>query len=104
MNDLFTNQTDVTGDLSTLKAYFKGNPSSLTTLLGALQGGGSTYGATGSLTSNTALLSALAKAQAGGTDTSSVLSALLGAQQQDPLLASIGDSTGSDSNLMSLLG
>lgn len=105
MNDLFTTQKDVTGDVSTLKSYFKDNPAKLTTLLGALQGTGGTYGASGSLTSNSTLMAALAKAQAGGTDTSSVISALMRTQQQDPLLASIGGSNGSsDMGLMSFLG
>jgi hypothetical protein len=103
MNDLFGSQKDVAGDMTTLKGYFKDNPGSLTTLLGALQGGNSTYGSSG-LTSDSALMAALAKAKAGGTDTSSVISALLGARQ-DSLLDYIGGtSSASDSNLMSVLG
>ncbi|BDU72589.1 hypothetical protein [Mesoterricola silvestris] len=103
MGDLFGAQKDVTGDMATLKGYFKENPGSLATLLGALQGGTSTYGSSG-LTSNSALMAALAKAKAGGTDTSSVLSALMGARHES-LLDYIGGSSGSTgSNGMSLLG
>lgn len=103
MSDLFGAQKDVAGDMTTLKSYFKDNPGSLTTLLGALQGGTSTYGSSG-LTSDSALMAALAKAKAGGTDTSSVISALMGARQESLLDYIGGTSSASDSNLMSVLG
>jgi len=103
MNDLFGTQKDVAGDMATLKTYFKDNPGSLTTLLGALQGGTSTYGSSG-LTSDSALMAALAKAKAGGTDTSSVISALMGARRESLLDYIGGTSSASDSNLMSVLG
>jgi len=99
MNDLFSTQANVSGDLSALTAYFKQNPTSLANVLGALQGGSSTYNASGSLSSS-ALATALA--QAGGSDTTSLLTAMLGGQQGD--LFSAMNSSSSSSSALSLLG
>lgn len=105
MSDLFSAQADVTGDLTKLKAYFQDNPESLTNVLGSLQGTSSTYSASGALGSNPALMSALVKAQASGTDTSALLNSLLGGATSDPLLASLGQSSSaSGSGTMSLFG
>ena len=103
MNDLFSTQQDVSGDLTKLKAYFDQNPTSLSGLLGSLQGSSSTYSASGTLGANSALLAAMAKAQAGGTDTTALLTSLLGGQSSDPLLASLGASSSSSGSL-SFLG
>jgi hypothetical protein len=103
MDDLFSTQKDVQGDLSTLKSFFKDNPQNLTQLLASFQGGATTYGASSSSTSQ---LLALLQGQSGSsTDKTALLSALLSAKSQDPLLSSLGDSdSSSGSGVLSLLG
>lgn len=101
MTDLFSTQKNVSGDLSALTAYFKDNPTTLTNVMSALEGGASTYSSSGS-TSSSALVNALAQAQAGGTDTSTLLSSLLGGSSTDPLLEGLGSS--SSSSVLSMLG
>jgi hypothetical protein len=103
MNDLFSSQADVPGDLTKLKSYFQDNPQTLASVLGTLQGKGTTYSPSGALGSNPALLSALAKAQAGGTDTSGLVQYLMGGASSDPLLASLCDASDS-SGTMSMFG
>ncbi len=103
MGDLFGAQKDVAGDMTTLKGYFKDNPGSLATLLGALQGGTGTYGSSG-LTSSSALMAALAKAKAGGADTSSILTALMGARHESLLDYLGGEASAQDASAVSLLG
>lgn len=101
MNDLFSTQNNVSGDLSALTAYFKENPSSLTKVMGALQGSSSTYDASGALSSS-ALVSALVKAQANGSDTTGLLNAVLGGQTSN--LFDVMSSSSSTSSALSLLG
>ena len=103
MNDLLSGQKDVKGDLTTLQGYFKDNPQSLASVIGSLQGTGGTYGASGTLSTQSALLSALSTAQ--GSSSKSLLASLMSGNSQDPLLASLG-LTGTDSNagVLSLLG
>ena len=105
MSDLFTGQQDVQGDLAQLKSFFQQNPQNLTSLLNGLQGGTSTYGSTGTLNSNGALLATLMNGQSNTSETGALLNALLGTQNQDPLLASLGDSgDGSANGNLSLFG
>jgi hypothetical protein len=101
MSDLFSTQNNVSGDLSALTTYFQQNPSSLTNVLAALQGGTSTYSASGSL-SGSALATVLAKVQASGGDTTSLVNAMLGSQSTD-LFDAMSNASSSPSAL-SLLG
>lgn len=104
MGDLLTAQKDVQGDLAKLKAYFQDHPQSLTSLLGTLQGG-ATYAPSGAVGGNGAMLAALMKGQANNPKAGALLSAFLGMQNQNPLLASLSDSdTGSGNSAFSLLG
>jgi hypothetical protein len=105
MQDLFTSQKDVKGDLEQLKSYFQKNPQSLVNLLSSLQGGTSTYSAANSSNSTSALLTALMNGQSNNSDPSALLSLLTGNQGQDSLFDFIGNSSsGSASNGLSLLG
>jgi hypothetical protein len=108
MDDLFSTQKDVKGDLATLKNFFKDHPQNLTQILATFQGGSPTYGASGSTGTSTNQLLALLQGQSGsssGNTQASLLSALLGAKGQDPLLSSLGDSdSSSSSGVLSLLG
>lgn len=101
MTDLFSTQNNVSGDLSALTAYFKQNPSSLTNVMAALQGGSSTYSASGTLTAST-LATALAQAKASGGDTTALVTAMLGGQSTD--LFSAMSSSANSSSALSLLG
>lgn len=91
MSDLFSEQKDVQGDLSQLKNYFKGDPSSLASLLSVLKNGSSTYDALGNLSSS--------------ADKSTLLSALFGNQSQGSLFTYLGDTeSGSSVSSLSLFG
>jgi hypothetical protein len=103
MSDLFSGQTDVSGDLSLLKSYFQQNPQSLSSLLSGLQGGTGTYSASSSADSTTALLTALTSGKASSSDSSALLSLLLGNQSQDPLFAT-ASAEGSNAGALSVLG
>lgn len=103
MSDLLSGQKDVQGDLAQLKTYFKQNPQSLASVLSSLQGSSGTYNASGSLNSNSALMTALKNTKGDSSAAQAILNTYLGTQNQDPLLASLGDS-GSGSNLLSYLG
>jgi hypothetical protein len=105
MSDLFSGQQNVQADLVQLKSYFQQNPQSLSAVLSSLQNGTSTYGASGSLGSNSALLAALMNGQSSSSNSGALLTALLGGQSQDPLLASLGSSgDGSSGSSVSLFG
>jgi hypothetical protein len=104
MSDLFTNQTDVQGDLSQLKTYFQQNPQSLASLLSSLQGSTDTYDASGALGSNSSLLSAILNGKGSSSETGALLSALLSSQSMDPLIASLGGSEDGSSSSLSMFG
>ena len=97
MTDLFSGQTDVQGDVTQLKSYFKQNPQSLVSVLSSLQGGSGTYTSSGSLASLLSGTSSNSQTQA-----QTLMSSLLQTQVQDPLLASLGSSD--SSSTFSLLG
>lgn len=101
MTDLFSAQSNVSGDLSTLSSYFKQNPSSLTSVLAALQGGSSTYDASGNV-AGSSLAAALAKAQAGGADTTALLTGVLGGQNGN--LFSAMSNSSSTTSALSMFG
>ena len=105
MGDLFSGQTDVQGDLATLKTYFQQNPESLTSMLSSLQGTSGTYGtATGGSSSTQALLAALLNGQSSSSSLNPV-SLLLSATTQDSLFSVLNDSSSSAStNPISLFG
>lgn len=95
LSDLLTTQKDVSGDIEKLKTYFKQNPKSLATVLGSLQGGSATYGASGA---NSALLTALMNSQSKNSNPAALLSLLQGSKSPT-LFDALGDSSGSDSSL-----
>ncbi len=97
-----TNAESVQADLDELQGYFKTNPDALSGVLTALQDGGTTYTAQGTLASSSSLEEALGGAS-GTSSQSSILDLLLDSQSQDPLLASLGGSSSSGSTL-SLFG
>ena len=85
----------------------KQNPDSLTSVLAALQGDTSTYNSSGTVSaggSTSSILAALAGGKGTSADRTALLS-LLGAQTQDPLMASLGGTTSSTtSGIVSLFG
>jgi hypothetical protein len=97
-----TNAESVQADLDELQGYFKSNPDAMTGVLTALQDGGTTYTAQGTLASSSSLVQALA-GTSGASSQSSILELLLDSQSQDPLLASLGGSS-SGGSALSLLG
>ncbi|MDR3672996.1 MAG: hypothetical protein P4L36_19280 [Holophaga sp.] len=101
-----SDSADPSADLSTVQAYFKKNPSSLTSLLSSLQAGAGTYSADGTVSSSSSLLAALGITSTGGSSSSnaSLISQLLSGGSQDPLLAALGGSSSSSSSSLSLLG
>lgn len=101
LQDLLTDQKDTTGDLATLKDYFKQDPSALASLLANLGGGTSTYSASGALSGNTTLASLLSGSGvspsllatvAGSRNSAAMIGSLLGGQGSDPLLESLNGS------------
>ena len=107
MSDLLSGQANSATELSTLQGYFKQNPDSLTSVLAALQGDTSTYNSSGTVSaggSTSSILAALAGGKGTSADRTALLS-LLGAQTQDPLMASLGGTTSSTtSGIVSLFG
>lgn len=111
--------TTAQADLGTLQRYFKEHPQQLTSVLSDLQGAG-TYaadgtvgtssqtllaaltGSSGTSSTSSALLAALASGS-GGAASPALLTALLGTQSTDPLLASLGGGSSSTGSI-SLLG
>lgn len=98
MSDLFSGKKDVSGDIAQLQSYFKQNPQSLTNVLSTLQGNTSTYSASGSTRASNAMVEALMKGKDYGSNTGAILNALLGIQNQNPLLSNAENSSSSTSN------
>ena len=105
MTDLLSAQKDVSGDLAQLKTWFQQNPQSLAGIVSSLQGGTSTYSASSALGSNSALVGSLLSGKNSGAMTGQLLNLLLGTSgSQDPLLASLGDSSSTDGTVSGLFG
>ena len=105
MTDLLSAQKDVSGDLAQLKTWFQQNPQRLAGIVSSLQGGTSTYSASSALGSNSALVGSLLSGKNSGAMTGQLLNLLLGTSgSQDPLLASLGDSSSTDGTVSGLFG
>jgi len=105
MTDLLSTQKDVSGDLAQLKTWFQQNPNSLAGIVSSLQSGASTYSASAALGSNSTLVASLLSGRNSGAMTGNLLHLLLGTSgSQDPLLASLGDSSSTDGTLNGLFG
>jgi len=103
MTDLMTTQASVSSDLAQLKSYFASDPQALASLMATLQGGASTYSASGSVPSTASLAASLQSGQMSGAQ----VVALLQSQTQDPLLASLNGSATSgtsSSSVVSMFG
>ena len=105
MQDLFSGQKDIQGDLTKLKSYFQQNPQSLIHLLNSLQAGTGTYGTANASGSKSALLTALMNGQSNNSDPTALLNLLSGNQGQNSLFDIMGNSgSGSSGSPLSIFG
>jgi hypothetical protein len=105
MTDLLSGKQVAQADLTQLQTFLQNNPQSLSSLISSIQASKSTYGAANASGASDTLLTALMNQQSNASNPADLLSLLGSSQTQDPLLASLGDSSsGSNGTLSSLFG